>query len=102
MLIYRLDAFHPAGDGVFCCFTKGLIHRDHPWLRRLRIGGWELDFYIEDIPSLESAQFLYLCDGFWPLLPTSTILSWYPAYQSPPIDGEDIFEPKPGGKPCEG
>lgn len=101
MLIYRLDAFHPAGDGVFCSFAEHKIRADHHWIVRLRNSGWEVDVYAEDIPSLVRKQAIFLFQGHWPLLPTSTILSWYPAYPSPLIDGEDVFEPGKGGEPCE-
>lgn len=93
MLITRLDAFHPAGDGVFCTLW---LSKQGParYVDRLLATGWEVDVYEEEVGPLSDAQWQFLVGGYWPLVPTSTLLEWFPKVPAADVDGEEVFEPQ--------
>lgn len=101
MLITRLDAMHPAGDGAFCRFF--FAGPDVPGPRttaaRLATNGWEVDVYPEELGPLNGYQQMRLMDEVWPLMPTSTLLEWIASPSQADVDGDEIFEP--GGQPCK-
>lgn len=99
MLITRLDAMHPAGDGVFCEFFRGILNAR---LRAdaLRVCGWEVDIYDEELGPLGDDQQCFLLQNGWPLLPTSSILEWFPMYLPVEVNAEQIFEVQQGGPSC--
>lgn len=100
MLITRLDAIHPAGDGVLCVFfAVERLATTHVYASRLRDCGWEVDVYREDVGPLSDQQWRFLHDGYWPLVPTCTLLEWFPKYSAPTVDGDEVFVPK-GGPAC--
>lgn len=97
MLILRLDALHPAGDGVFCLF----FHPDRDRTARaraegLQICGWEVDLYEEDLGPLDVDRRHFLLQNAWPQLPTSQLLEWFPLYLPAEIDAEEVYEMQEG------
>ena len=98
MLIIRLDAMHPAGDGVFCeFFAQELYARVRA--DGLRTCGWEVDIYGEDLGPLSDGQRCFLMQNAWPLLHTGALLDWYPQAPAADVNGDDVFVP-PGGPSC--
>lgn len=93
MILTRLDALHPIGDGVFCQFFTAGSPDARALAECLRVSGWEVDLYDEELGPLEHGVACFLTQGFWPQVPTSQILGWFPLYLPEDVNPDLVVEP---------
>lgn len=96
MVITRLDALHPAGDGCFCQFFAGKTDRPRLAADCLRVCGWEVDVYEEELGPMGREHVAFLTQGLWPQLPTTAILEWFPLYLPEEVNPDQAVEMRRG------